>query len=319
MKIIIEVLPHTGEEKTTYHNFDKFPVTIGRGLKNDLIINDPYVDANHMYIDCDDDRWTVFDIGSTNGLIINGESVGSKNIDINSSDILKIGKTELKVFSEFHEVEETIKLEESHRILNLVEKPLFPWIAFILALGVVQGWGYLEMWTEEVNMAMAGIAAITIGTITIWSVAWSVASRLIRNKSNFRQHISVMSTYMLLSILFWYVQAYTDFLTNGNLVSTIVQYGINFILLSLLIYGSLSFTSRQSQIKNAISSLLFSGGVVCGVILLTWVGQKKFNPQPMHSFGMEPYLSELAPVDSMVEFMKDNEELFNSKKLDIKK
>lgn len=319
MKIVIEVLPHTGEEKTVYKKFDKFPITIGRGLKNDLIIDDPYVDANHMYIDCDDNIWTVFDIGSINGLIINEESVGSKNTDIKSGDILKIGKTELKVFSEFHEVEETIKLEESHKVLDLVEHPFSALITFVLAFSVIQGWGYLEIWVEEVKMAMAGIAAIAIGIVTIWSLLWSVASRLIRNKSNFKQHISIVSIYLLVNILFWYVEAYVDFLTNGSLFSSILQYSVNFVLFSLLIYGSLSFTSRQPQIKNAISSVLFSSGVIGGIILLTWVGQNKFSPQPMYSFGMEPYLSELAPVDEVSEFMKDNEKLFNSKKLDIKK
>ncbi len=319
MKIVIEVLPHTGEERTTYHKFNSYPVTIGRGLKNDLIIDDPHVDAKHLQIECDHGVWSVIDRDSINGFAINDKTIHFEKYVIESGDVLKIGKTELGVFSEFYAVEETVKIEENHPILNWIEAPFSAWITFILTMCLIQFWAYLEMWAEERGMAAASVAAITVGVITAWSVVWSVASRLIRNKSNFKKHVTVISLYLLALVCFWYVQAYTRFLTNGNMFSDIIQYGINFVLLSYLVYGSLSFTTRMARSKNAWSSMLFSGGVLCGIILLTWISQKEFNPQPMYSFSMEPYFSNFAAIDSRTEFMQDNGKLFSSKTLDVKK
>ncbi len=50
-------------------------VTIGRGETNTIVINSPKVSRNHARIEWSGDRFTVRDLGSSNGTFVNGERV----------------------------------------------------------------------------------------------------------------------------------------------------------------------------------------------------------------------------------------------------
>ena len=314
MKLIIEILSLTGDERTTHHTFKKTPISIGRGLQNDIIIPDPYIDSEHVKIEykADTQKWIIRDNKSTNGLRIN--NIKRLSSDIKSGDTVKIGQTELHIFSPNHKIAKTLKIKENHPLLSFIEKPSSAWLFLIVAILVLQLWSYLEIWTNERGVIIATTAAATFGIITIWSLLWSVASRLIIHKSNFKQHASIISLYLITSVFMWYIKAYTDFLTSENWLSDIVNYSTNFILLSLLVYASLTFTSKMHQRKILISSTLFALGVVCGIFILTLISKKDFNQRPVYSSAMEPYLSQIAPTDTVNEFMIKNKKLFTLKK-----
>ena len=47
--------------------------------------------------------------------------------------------------------------------------------------------------------------------------------------------------------------------------------------------------------------------------ILTLISEKNFNQQPLYSSSMEPYLSSLAPTDTIKDFTQDNAKLFKLK------
>ena len=57
MAMILEVVHPSGTR--TWHRLGDRPVTLGRGLANDLILDDPYVDARHARIAVDEFRRTA--------------------------------------------------------------------------------------------------------------------------------------------------------------------------------------------------------------------------------------------------------------------
>ena len=70
-------------------------VKIGKSSHNDVVINDPYVSSSHCQI-IQDDRggFTLIDTNSTNGTYVNGVQRRGE-VRLNSSDIVKIGHTNL--------------------------------------------------------------------------------------------------------------------------------------------------------------------------------------------------------------------------------
>ena len=52
MALILEIRDARGVP--TWHRLDALPLTIGRGLSNDIILDDPYLDANHARIALDE-------------------------------------------------------------------------------------------------------------------------------------------------------------------------------------------------------------------------------------------------------------------------
>lgn len=77
---------------------DKERISIGRKPQNDVIIDNLAVSGEHTLITCVGNDVFVEDLGSTNGTIVNGESI--KKQQLQDNDMLEIGKYKLKFVAE---------------------------------------------------------------------------------------------------------------------------------------------------------------------------------------------------------------------------
>ncbi|MBC8159962.1 MAG: DUF3662 domain-containing protein [Roseiflexaceae bacterium] len=68
-------------------------LTIGRGLNNDIILEDTRVSRNHAQLRYRARRFWVSDIGSTNGTFVNGETIDERAL--NDGDVISLGGLEL--------------------------------------------------------------------------------------------------------------------------------------------------------------------------------------------------------------------------------
>ena len=69
------------------------PVVIGRSKDCDIRLADPNVSRRHAEIRQEDDRYTVVDLGSTNGIEVNGKRV--KELALSDGDRFTLGSTEI--------------------------------------------------------------------------------------------------------------------------------------------------------------------------------------------------------------------------------
>jgi pSer/pThr/pTyr-binding forkhead associated (FHA) protein len=67
--------------------------TIGRSSDNDVIIDSLLVSRRHARLDCSEGRCAVEDLGSANGLFVNGKRVS--HAMLNPGDRLRLGDVEL--------------------------------------------------------------------------------------------------------------------------------------------------------------------------------------------------------------------------------
>ena len=80
----------------------KIPITakirIGRSEASDIVIDDNMTSRNHAEIQKIKDAYFIKDLNSTNGTCINDVKVPKdKYIRLNLNDVIKIGRTELKI------------------------------------------------------------------------------------------------------------------------------------------------------------------------------------------------------------------------------
>lgn len=72
----------------------KKSITLGRDIRNDIVISDPFVSKIHMILDCvDDDFVSVAQVSGRNGIVVNDELIrAGRRVEITRSDVLTIGK-----------------------------------------------------------------------------------------------------------------------------------------------------------------------------------------------------------------------------------
>jgi hypothetical protein len=71
------------------------PATLlGRSRQCDVVINDPNVSRRHAEVRREGDGWTLVDLGSTNGVLVNGQEV--KRAALADGDRLQLGTTGLR-------------------------------------------------------------------------------------------------------------------------------------------------------------------------------------------------------------------------------
>jgi len=312
MKLILEIRKHSDDEQALHLVFKKFPVTIGRGFDNDVILTDPHVSPQHLRIDYDGETCTVSDPGSDNGFTVNALPQPGRRASVRSGDVLRIGQTEIRVYTPEHPVAATIRLQKGHPVFAWLSRSKNVWASCLLALAVTLCWTYLEIWTDELGLSLAAATAGTVLMIVLWAAAWSVAGRLTRHKAHFKSHAAMMCLYMIAGTVAWYIEAYADFLTNESWFSRGVTYGLNFILLGFLLYGSLTLATLMHRRRRLATAVFFSFGLISGIFIFSLVSAKNFNQQPLYPATLEPFLSQLATADTVDKFMTGNENLFAS-------
>ena len=72
---------------------DKSVVNIGRHSDNDLVLNEPHVSRHHAQLRAINNRYVLFDVGSTGGLMINGKTISQATL--HPGDVIRIGMVNL--------------------------------------------------------------------------------------------------------------------------------------------------------------------------------------------------------------------------------
>ena len=94
MALILEIRDAGGN--ATRHRLGALPLTLGRGLSNDIILDDPYLDALHARIALGPDgRIEIDDLGTVNGLVAGG-SRATGPVAVEAGSEVRAGRTILR-------------------------------------------------------------------------------------------------------------------------------------------------------------------------------------------------------------------------------
>lgn len=71
------------------YELDRARITLGRGPDTDLVFDDTAMSREHAALELGDDGYRVVDLGSTNGVLVNGAQVSTA--DLKHGDRLQLG------------------------------------------------------------------------------------------------------------------------------------------------------------------------------------------------------------------------------------
>ncbi|MBI1216669.1 MAG: FHA domain-containing protein [Alphaproteobacteria bacterium] len=318
-RLILEITSHRPDGAVIHRAVESFPATLGRGYHNDIILGDPHVSASHISIDRAEDGFIVTDLDSENGMLLNNRRQPKGPVRVGSGDMLRIGLTDIRVFSPAHPVPAAARLARPSQLASDLSRSVVVWPLLAGAAAMLGLWTYLQTATPDIGQALAVTVAVALLVIIVWSALWAVAGRLIRNKSRFRSHVSLISAAMILAVVFYYVEACVGFLTNEDGLGTFIDYTLSGLFLAAVIRGALELATDMSARRRALAGLFFAGGLMGAVFLLGMLGNSSFSPLPPYAAQLEPYLSKIAIAKTPKDFMADNEALFKADTFNEKK
>lgn len=79
-----------GKGEGTEHVLERSGVTLGRGPEVDIVVDDDSMSRQHVAFDCGAEGFRVRDLGSTNGMTVNGSRVAAA--DLKHGDRLQLGE-----------------------------------------------------------------------------------------------------------------------------------------------------------------------------------------------------------------------------------
>ncbi|WP_257446465.1 FHA domain-containing protein [Archangium lipolyticum] len=195
--IFLEVLE--GDAVHARHRLERFPVTVGRGYANDVVLDDPKVSASHLRIErTEDGKLVVRDVGSRNGTFRVEPWAQLAELVLADDARVAVGDTVLRFRSRAHKVEDTrvtaIPAAPRGRVF---ERPFaFPaMLALTVAAFLLQEYLSSYQKTDWGSMTLAVLVPVVVAFF--WAGIWSVASKVARRQFHFGAHGTIASLGLL--------------------------------------------------------------------------------------------------------------------------
>ncbi|MEO5821681.1 MAG: FHA domain-containing protein [Vicinamibacteraceae bacterium] len=183
---IVDVLDRDGRARVSLP-VRRWPVTVGRAIGCDVVLDDPYVAPRHATI-TDQDGSLQLQVGETiNGVWQKRRRVAAgERTELAAGDVVQIGGTRLRI----------------RRAADALS-PERPWVpeasgslrAVLLLMLLFSAWNAADLWLhDDPGGRLTDYLPILIGgpiAVAVWSAFWSVGSKLIRHRFDFWSHVRI--------------------------------------------------------------------------------------------------------------------------------
>ena len=211
--LILEVTDQRGRVLQR-HRLGAAPIGIGRGLRNAVIIDDPYVDPSHLVINALPDGTHRFrDLGSVNGTWeAHHRRVTDGSIQVGGE--LRIGRTTLRFVSADRPV--PAALYDPAGQTGIVGRLLQPRVAVAVLVGYLVVSALLKYLASSDDPTAAelltpGLAGLLLAGV--WGAIWAFTNRIVAQRFRFLAHwgwaIAIGLGVTLLAIGFEWIGVFT--------------------------------------------------------------------------------------------------------------
>jgi hypothetical protein len=196
--IFLEVLDGDGVQAR--HRMERFPVTVGRGYANDVILDDPKVSVSHLRIErAEDGSLVLRDVGSRNGTFRVEPWARLAELTLSDDARVTVGDTVLRFRSRAHAVEETritaAPVAPTGR--RVFDQPFaFPAMLAVTVVAYLL-YEYLTNYQKTDWGSLAVAVVVPVFTSFLWAGVWSVASKVARRQFFFGTHGTIGSLALL--------------------------------------------------------------------------------------------------------------------------
>lgn len=305
MAVILEVLDARAGTVRTRIRLDALPFTLGRGYDNDLILDDPYVDAHHARIALDDEGVPVVeDLGSVNGLVAPEAERQFSRMPVRAGVEVRLGRTILRFRDPAEPVPPALPCAAESapargQWFTTSRGRAAVSAAAVIAIGVTTWLGSYER--SSASNVVGAIFAF-LGFASIWAGIWAAAGRIVVHRFHFLGHFAVFSAATLVVVAHFSSYDWARFLFPDNAVSDFVFMFAGLALIAALVAGHLSLASALPRRRRWRAGLVVSGVflVLGGVTALA--DGDSFSDIPEFAGVLKPFAVRWVPAVTVEEF-----------------
>ncbi len=283
------------------HRVAASEIRIGRGYGNDVVIDDPYVAAEHVRIRRDGDGTLIAeDIGTVNGMFSDRDKSRVDRIALDGDRIIRIGETYLRARDARHAVMRERPLK----------RRLGTWPVTLALAAVLLGMEALSLWFGETGAAklsryLPPLLGLATGVL-IWAAAWAILCRIFSGQARFERNVLAA----LVGLLGFTV--YSDFASSvGFALSWYPIATYDYIASYSIIAATCFWHLREigpTRLKAKASAVGALAAIAIAAQTLTQTEARDYTPQNYARYLMPPAFR-LAPLRSESAFFADVERL----------
>lgn len=289
MAIVLELLSRKNIP-LKHFKFEQDYVCVGRDFNNDLRLDDPYICPSHMLvaIDPESGKLVVNDCQSTNGIKVNGKYVNQASLT--SNDIIKIGRTRLRVIDTKVSLPVAMPLSELEENLSWLNKVSLAFALTFISLSYLLLTKYIGSVSEFKLLNVLPSQLGQLGIMCTWPLGIATLAKVVKKESHLVNQINltlivsllVFALGLLQKIIIFNIQPGTWFNWFELLVFALIV--VSFIWLSLFI--GFHQPKKRQNIITAVLSIL----ILAPILTLGFLKDEEFNSRPKY----DPTL--LAPI-----------------------
>lgn len=265
--MIAEVLGRRGVRQRV--RLRAFPATIGRGLDNDLILDDRYADPHHARLEWDGGGTLVLvDEGSVNGTCDAASGQRVTRAAVRSGAAFRLGRTTIRFLDESHPAEPALADAPVGSRFTLSESPVAA-LAIATLTGVLVAISqYLGKITRVTPEGMLGESLMMLIVVVVWAGAWALVGRVTQQRFRFPEHFTIaclaLSGFILSSGSFEYLR----FFFPGGFGWEVLAGSISLAIGVVTLAAHLARVSAMAPWPRRLWSLGVIGGLA-GIVALS--------------------------------------------------
>ncbi len=308
----VEILDRRGNIRERV-KVESFPVTVGRGYANAVIVDDRLVNTEHLRLSLDaEGAIIVEDLNTLNGtrLSKSRERIERHRILAGGEAVIRIGQTVLRLRGDDFAVGPAASSKTLFEPFGrYLENAAIASVVFIMGFSIniltfAQGIDKKVIWSD-----LTGMSLVLLIVFALWAGFWSFLNRLVAHSFRFMSHLGISGIASIVFLMLFTAKDYVEFLLSAPLAAKVFG-SIGFTgIFSLLLYAHLSVMAESFDRKRLLASTLISAGMV-GIVLLThYAYRREFSNELRFSSLMKPLGRQWVKTVSPDEFFGDLDKL----------
>lgn len=309
MAIVLELLSRKNIPLKHY-KFDQDYVCVGRDFNNDLRLDDPYVCPSHMLVAIDPESGLLMvnDCQSTNGIKINNRFVNHSTLRPN--DIIKIGRTRLRIIDSKAPLPKSMPLSELEENLSWLNKAFLAVCLSFACLSYLLLSKYINTVAEFKLIAALPSELGQLAVISLWPLCFAVLAKVVKKESHLINQINLT---LIVTLVFFVLNLLRSFLmfniNPGAWFTWLELFIVGFIVVTLT-WLSLFIAFHQPPIRRNIITLVMSVVILSPLVIFGFISDDEFSSRPSYDLTLLPPAYNITGSVETMTFIDDTQKLF---------